>query len=315
MTVCQSLYQYFYSRYIIYYRINCRNRYNSLDSYLKILNFLINLYTFSEISLTLSSAYFLIFHGSRDPRTYSLASYLGELLTIKIKSKNILIQQNCLNTNLGVFEPDTVITWNSPKNPLVKVAALEFAELSLNESLVTFAQEAVQKGFRKIKVLPLFLAPGIHVQQDIPAEIALAIKKINNQVLIELSPYLGKYSAILPLLAQKFSTLSRAGRIVIAHGSRSPQVAHYYQNLARQLKASIAYWSVAHSLTQQVETQIAAGQKQIAILPYFLFPGKITEAIAQEVSVLQKQYPQVELILGQPLGATETLAELIVKEI
>jgi sirohydrochlorin cobaltochelatase len=312
LTVCQFLYQYFYSRYIIYYRINCRNRYNSENSYLKILNFLINLYTFSEISLTLSSAYFLIFHGSRDPRTYSLASYLGELLTIKFKSKNILIQQNCLNTNLAVFEP---ITLNSPKLPLVKVAALEFAELSLNESLVAFAQEAVQKGFRKIKVLPLFLAPGIHVQQDIPTEIALAIKKINNQVLIELSPYLGKYSGIIPLLAQQFSTLSTAGRVVIAHGSRSPQVAHYYQNLARQLKALIAYWSVAPSLTQQVEAQIAVGQKQIGILPYFLFPGKITEAIAQEVSVLQKQYPQVELILGQPLGATESLAELIVEEI
>ncbi|MGL4882678.1 MAG: sirohydrochlorin chelatase [Waterburya sp.] len=265
--------------------------------------------------MTLSSAYFLIFHGSRDPRTYSLASYLGELLTIKFKSKNILIQQNYLNTSLAVVEPDIVMTLDLPKIPLVKVAALEFAELSLNESLVAFAQEAVQKGFRKIKVLPLFLAPGIHVQQDIPTEIALAIKKLNNQVLIELSPYLGKYSGIVPLLAQKFSTLPQAGRIVIAHGSRSPQVVHYYQNLARQLKASIAYWSVTPSLTQQVEAQIATGQKQIAILPYFLFPGRITEAIAQEVSVLQKQHPQVELILAQPLGATETLAEFIVEEI
>jgi sirohydrochlorin cobaltochelatase len=265
--------------------------------------------------LTLPSAYFLIFHGSRDPRTYSLASYLGELLTIKFKSKNILIQQNCLNNNLAIFEPEMLITLNSPKIPLVQVAPLEFTKLSLNESLVAFAQKAFQKGFRKIKVLPLFLAPGIHVQQDIPAEIALAIQNINNQIVVELSPFLGKYSGIVPLLTQKFSTLKTAGRILVAHGSPLPQVAYYYQNLATKLNASIAYWSVAPSLTQQVEAQIASGQKQIVILPYFLFPGKITQAIAQEVSILQKQYPQVELILEQPLGATETLAELIVEEI
>jgi sirohydrochlorin cobaltochelatase len=265
--------------------------------------------------LILSSAYFLVFHGSRDPRTYSLASYLGELLTRKFKSKNIVIQKNYLKTNLAIFDPKMVVTANSPKIPLVKVAALEFAELSLHQSLIAFAQEAVEKGFGKIKVLPLFLAPGIHVQQDIPTEIALAIKKIDNPVLIELSPYLGKYSGIVQLLAQKFSLLSTAGRIVIAHGSRSVEVTDYYENLATQLNASIAYWSVSPSLTQQVEAQIAAGQKQIAIVPYFLFPGKITQAIAEEVSFLQKRYPQVELILDQPLGATETLAELIVEEI
>ncbi|NJK53531.1 MAG: hypothetical protein HC936_13280 [Leptolyngbyaceae cyanobacterium SU_3_3] len=48
--------------------------------------------------------------------------------------------------------------------------------------------------------------------------------------------------------------------------------------------------------------------------PIFLFPGKITEAIAQEVANLQQEYPHVELCLGKPLGATEAIAELIVQE-
>ena len=67
-------------------------------------------------------------------------------------------------------------------------------------------------------------------------------------------------------------------------------------------------------MSQQVEAQIAAGHKRIAILPYFLFPGKITEAIAKEVSELQIKYPEVKSFLGKPLGATPALAELIAQE-
>ncbi|MGF1587720.1 MAG: sirohydrochlorin chelatase [Pleurocapsa sp.] len=199
-------------------------------------------------------------------------------------------------------------------NPLIEIAALELAPTALNESLVNFAHQAKQRGLKQIKVIPLFLAPGVHVRQDIPAEIALAIKQINHHVTIELSPYLGKYSGIVPLLAGKFAELSAQTRILIAHGSRLSGVNNYYQNLASQLNATIAYWSVAPKLAQQIEVQIASGTKKIAILPYFLFPGKITEAIAIEIALIQQKYTQVELVFGQPLGATEALAELIAQE-
>ncbi len=85
--------------------------------------------------------------------------------------------------------------------------------------------------------------------------------------------------------------------------------------MAAQLDANLAYWSTTPWFTEQIRTQIALGVKKIAILPYFLFPGKITDAIAQEVAKLQQEYPQVELFLGQPLGATEALAELIDQEV
>ncbi|MDJ0570125.1 MAG: sirohydrochlorin chelatase [Pleurocapsa sp. MO_192.B19] len=262
-----------------------------------------------------SSAYLLVFHGSRDPRTQSTASELGQLLTTKFQSKNILTQQNYIELNLSFSQPEMVTAFDSPKIPLIEVAPLELAPLSLNESLVKFALRAHQKGFKRIKVLPLFLAPGIHVQEDIPLEITLAIKQINNQVTIELSPYLGKYSGMVQLLSRKFRQLSGETRILMVHGSRSPQVNHYYQSLATQLNAIIAYWSGSPSLAQQVMAQIAAGRKKITILPYFLFPGRITRAIALEVAALQAKHPQVELVLGQPLGATEALAELIFKEV
>ena len=256
-----------------------------------------------------SCAYFLVFHGSRDSRTLAAASQLKQLLTTKYKFKNILTQQNYSNVNWLNCQIEVVANL-SLSTSLIDVAALELAPRSLSESLIDFARQAQQQGITQIEVIPLFLAPGVHVRQDIPAEIDLAIKQIDRQITIKLSAYVGKYSGIVSLLSGNFAQLSEGARILVAHGSRLSGVANYYQNLARRLDADLAYWSIAPKITQKIEAKIASGEQKIAIQPYFLFPGRITSAIATEVARLQAQYPQVELHLGQPLGAS-ALAQLI----
>jgi sirohydrochlorin ferrochelatase len=57
---------------------------------------------------------------------------------------------------------------------------------------------------------------------------------------------------------------------------------------------------------------VATGHKQIGILPYFLFPGGITDAIAQRVDSLQTEFPKVRLSMGEPIGVSSKLANLIV---
>lgn len=269
--------------------------------------------------MILSYAYLLVFHGSRDCRTQTAAVNLRRMLIAKYQPKNILTQQNYLEKNLINFPSrstlESMIVAESFSAPLIDVAALELADQSLSESLINFATQANRQGFRQIKIVPLFLAPGVHVQSDIPAEIALARKQIDHQVSIELSPYLGKYSGIVTLLARRFEELSAKTRIIIAHGSRLPAVDEYYQNLSKKLDADMAYWSTFPGFSQQIRTQIASGSRKIALLPYFLFPGKITEAIASEVGKLQQEYPQVELLLGKPLGATPAIADLIAQEV
>ena len=262
-----------------------------------------------------SCAYLLVFHGSRDYRTQAAANNLRKLLNIQYQSTNLLSQQNYLASSLLNSGADIASPSNLVEAPLIELAALELTSISLSESLINFAQKATQKGISNIKVLPLFLTPGVHVQQDIPAEIALARKQISHQVTIQLSPYLGKYSEIVPLLSRKFDELPAKTRILIAHGSRLTASTIYCQNLACQLNAELAYWSTTPKFTQGIKAQIASGIKQIALLPYFLFPGRITNAIAQEVAQLQQEYPQVELFLGQPLGGTAALAELIAQEV
>jgi sirohydrochlorin cobaltochelatase len=264
-----------------------------------------------------TSAYLLVFHGSRDLRAHTAAINLRNLLAAKYQSKNILTQQNYLEKNSFDFESKSMTELtvsNLSAASMIEVAALEMAEQSLCESLMKFAQTASLHGFKKIKVVPLFLAPGVHVQSDIPAEIVSANQQLDNHITIELSTYLGKYSGIVSLLRSQFAELSAKTRILIAHGSKLMAATEYYQNLAQQLDAEIAYWSTTPKFSQQIKTQIALGSQKIAILPYFLFPGKITEAIAQEVANLQQEYPHVELRLGKPLGATPAIAELIAQE-
>ena len=263
-----------------------------------------------------SRAYLLVFHGSRDTRTLAAASELKQLLLTKCRFKNILTQQNYLEANLPDYEnklSDTVSLLETTH--LVDIAALELASKSLSESLVDFARQAHSRGIKQINVIPLFLAPGIHVKQDIPSEIALALKQLDRAISIELSSFLGKYSGTISLLLNKFLQLSGEARILVAHGSRLSGVASYYQDLAIKLDADLAYWSTAPKIASIVEAQINSGKKKIAILPYFLFPGRITSAIASEVAQLQAQYPQVELNLGEPLGATEALAKLIAESV
>ena len=261
-----------------------------------------------------SRAYLLVFHGSRDPRTLAAASELKQLLLTKYRFKNILTQQNYLETNLLLSEDKVRDNVNLLETPLVDIAALELASKSLSESLLDFARQASSRGIKQINVIPLFLAPGIHVKQDIPTEIDLALKQFDRVISIELSPFIGKYSEMVSLLSRRFSQLSGEARILMAHGSRLSEGKSYYRNLATKLNADLACWSTAPKLASRVKAQINSGKKKIAILPYFLFPGRITSAIASEVAQLQEQYPQAELNLGQ-LGAIEDLARLIAESV
>ena len=276
---------------------------------------LINLLQFLEISLITSAAYFLVIHGSRNRKTHIAAAKLKQLIALKIESKNIIAQANYANAVCPSLKSKKYSFSDYSKTPLVEIAALELAPLSLRESLVKFALKAESQGYSRVKVLPLFLAPGVHVREDIPIEIKLAIKQIKERVTIELSPFLGKYSETIDLLADKFKELSSSSQILVAHGSRMPEVKDYYQDLKTKLNVITAYWFGSPSLTQQIEMSIAAGQTDIGIVPYFLFPGKITETIATEVVSLQAEYPGVNLRLAEPLGATEALAELIARKI
>ncbi|BAY11260.1 sirohydrochlorin chelatase [Calothrix sp. NIES-2098] len=233
------------------------------------------------------SAYLLVSHGSRDPRPEIAMQQLAGLIRDKIQNSNK--QQN-----------------------LFEIAYLELSPEPLHVQIEQFAASAVAANCNRVKVIPLFLLPGVHVMKDIPDEITLAQAALGQKIIVDQEAYIGAHPNLESLIAKQMATKNTAAWILLAHGSRRPGSQQPLEAMAENLGAITAYWSVAPSLESRVKESIAVSKREIAILPYFLFPGGITDAIAQSIETLKLQFPLVNFHLAQPLGAnTADLAQLI----
>lgn len=255
-----------------------------------------------------SSAYLLVYHGSRDPRPQQAVETLAHLFRQQIN-----LHESLVSVHSSIHNATALL--NKPQYPLVEIASLELSPIPLHQSIIEFALQASAVGLNHLQIIPLFLLPGVHVREDIPREITLAKQEISETIQINLKPHLGASPELISLLRQELEKFPADYRILLSHGSRYLGSHQAVEAVSDKLDAIPAYWSVAPSLETQLQTLIDQGAKRIAILPYFLFTGGITEAIAQQVKQLQTTYPQIQLILSEPIGATETLARVILQEI
>lgn len=241
----------------------------------------------------MSSAYLLVSHGSRDPRPEIAMQELAQLLRNKLDN----------SYNQAGVPPDC-------KNQ-VGVAYLEASSEPLHEQIRQFAKSAFASGCNRLDIVPLFLLSGVHVMTDIPAEVALAQQVIGQDMIIDLRPYLGSQPSLGKLLTKSMAAIKAQAWILLAHGSSRPGSQQPVEAMAASLGAMVAYWAVPPSLESRVKELVVTGYREIAILPYFLFAGGITDAIARSIEELKLQFPTVNFQLAQPLGASAELAELI----
>jgi sirohydrochlorin cobaltochelatase len=231
------------------------------------------------------------------------------------------VQSHC---RAGVSEqrssPSSTQRFVSP--PLIGTAALELAPLPLHQQIQQFAQQVLasrqddeQLAALSLEICPLFLLPGVHVAEDIPAEVAIAQQNLGNQIKLNLRPYLGSYPTLWQLLHQSLEALSTPTKILLSHGSSRPESADLIESIAASVGALPAYWSISPSLEDRVTSLVQGGTQHIAIFPYFLFSGGITDAIAQTVEQLSQRFPTARLHLATPIGASADLAKVIVENI
>lgn len=231
----------------------------------------------------MTSAYLLVSHGSRDPGPAMAMGWLARLVSEQLASNQ----------------------------HLMGVAALELQPQELHEQIQNFAEDALSYGCDRLVIIPLFLSPGVHVVTDIPREVNLAQETLSNKIIINLQSYLGTHPGLVKLLGQQMAALPGEGTILLAHGSRRGGALDPIEAMAENLGAITAYWSVAPGLKSRIQELVAMGNRTITILPYFLFSGGITDAIARAVEELQLLFPGVSLQLAAPLGASPELAEII----
>jgi sirohydrochlorin ferrochelatase len=227
-----------------------------------------------------------------------------------LTAHNIVVPQG-----LGVEEGDACLwqgggNWSSSL-PWVSTAALELCDQPLHERIVQLGDRLFRAGIHQLQVIPLFLSPGVHVMDDIPAAVAIAQAQLAERVTLKLCPYIGRHPDLSQLLATQF-TVPHAQRVLVAHGSRRTGSHLPLEQLAGQVAAKICYWTVSPSLETTVTQAIHQGCTHLEILPYFLFPGTTTDAIARQIADLSNQFPKISLQITPPLGANSALARMIV---
>ncbi|MBD2018628.1 sirohydrochlorin chelatase [Leptolyngbya sp. FACHB-36] len=264
-------------------------------------------------------AYLLVFHGSRDPRPPLAAQTLAQLVAQRL-------QHAQESSTLGVVGGERSLwTIDAPPRPVagsatatlqphVGIASLEGHPLPLHQQIEQFAQTLLPTLTPvRLVVLPLFLLAGVHVMEDIPAELALAQQALGQQVTIDLHPHLGSHPKLQRVITERMATLPVEAWILLAHGSRRAGANQPIEAMAERLGALSAYWSVPPSLESRLQSLIQLGLSRVAILPYFLFSGGITDAIAQRVEALAQQFPTLDLQLTAPLDASAEIADLLVE--
>lgn len=250
----------------------------------------------------LSSAYLLVSHGSRDPRPQAAVEQLAELIRDRVAIESAALVQNSVSR---------VAVLGNALQPMVGTACLELAEDPLHEQIWQFGDRAVAIGYKRLELLPLFLLPGVHVQEDIPLQVAKAQQTLGSKLTIEIQPHLGSHPGLGYLLANQLGDLGVDARIVLSHGSRRAGGNKSVEAIAGTLGAIPAYWSVQPSLEARLLELVTSEHKKIEIVPYFLFSGGITDAIARAVAQHRVQFPSASLHLADPIGASAELAELI----
>jgi len=237
--------------------------------------------------LALNSTFLLIAHGSRDPRPHT-----------------------ALETLVALFQ-DLLASLVSKSPPaIVKAGVLELGLTPLEGQIQMMADYTRSLGYRRVQLVPLFLLPGVHVMEDIPAAVEVAQQALPS-VELTLRPHLGAHPGLAALLAKRMKRLDVDAWILLAHGSRRAGGNAPVEQLATRLRAYPAYWFVEPNLAAQVEALVTVGHRRIGILPYFLFAGTTTDGIAQEVQRLRHQWPKIELRLASPLEAGIELAQLL----
>lgn len=254
-----------------------------------------------------STAYLLVAHGSRDPRPQIALERLAYLVT------EYLTPQPVTPFSAGIPHEGKSpgFTLTAPRErALVQTAVLECHALPLHQQIMAIA--ANLKGYQHLKIVPLFLSPGVHVREDLPRELDLAQQLMGQQLQLQSLPYLGSSPDLKGLFRDRLLNQSLPTKsILIAHGTRRLGGNEPVENLARELGMGVAFWSVPPHLNNLMHELLDQGLTRFQIIPYFLFAGGITDGIAAQIQQLVAEYPQIHCQLEPPLGVTTALARLI----
>ena len=199
------------------------------------------------------------------------------------------------------------------KQSMAEIQAYGFLEHA-EPSILQAIEACAQKGADRIIVVPVLLLPGIHTKVDIPAEIKKAEKLFPTIQFFCRAPLGsdGIMAAILQerLMAQGFENGNDEAVLLVGHGSREPEAAIEFQNLATLFEAKInkkvhtAFLTIPVFYHEKIEELRARSYKKIYVLPFLLFTGGFT---------VKLEMNDEDIIVCNPIGFDDKLIPLIQK--
>lgn len=187
----------------------------------------------------------------------------------------------------------------------VRVAFCERSEPNLRDVLAGLDRPAL--------VTPLLLASAYHARVDIPAIISDSGRDD-----VTVADTLGEDPRLVSVLAERLTDIgiaigggaeSDTGVLIVAVGSSHPAANAATASLAGALPGQwaavrVAYATTEPSVTDGIAALREAGARRLAVAPWFIAPGRITDRVA---AICEKQ----GVAMAAPLGAHRVVAECV----
>ena len=204
----------------------------------------------------------------------------------------------------------------------IETCFIEYDEVLLEAGLDLAAREA-----RRVLVLPFILNAAGHVKMEIPAAIAAARRR-HPGVTFDYGRHLGMGHEVQAVLQGRLDGVMAelampdprtTGVILLGRGASDAGANGELAKMARWLYEAnhhdlvdLAFTGITWPrLETVVQRQVRLGMTQIAIVPVYLFAGRLTERIAAQVERLRVQYPRVAFALAEHFGCDERVFELL----
>ncbi len=207
----------------------------------------------------------------------------------------------------------------------VQACFLELAQPTIAAGIDTL----VQRGARRIIVLPLLLFAAGHVKTDIPAEVERA-KAVHPEIDFQLAAHLGCHPHLESLSAQRYAEAVAPHDevapqdtcwLLVGRGSRDAEAlaetrrfAALRQNWTPVGCAQVAYLAMAEPSLEQILPQVASWHfRRVVVQPHLLFHGELLTTLRKAVTSMAAQFPQQQWIMAEHLGPATPVAEVVVE--